>query len=78
MLSVGDSSFQQKSADALLARLRSGKTAVIISHDPGTIARLCSRAIWIDAGVVMAPGRPDEIARRYEASMQGLQPTASR
>jgi lipopolysaccharide transport system ATP-binding protein len=78
MLSVGDSSFQKKSADALRARLRSGKTAVVISHDPHTIAQLCSRAIWIDAGVVMATGRPDEIARRYEASMQGLQPTASR
>jgi lipopolysaccharide transport system ATP-binding protein len=78
MLSVGDSSFQKKSADALLARLRSGKTAVVISHDPHTITRLCNRAIWIDAGEVVASGEPAEIGRRYEESMQGVQPPAVR
>jgi lipopolysaccharide transport system ATP-binding protein len=70
MLSVGDSSFQKKSGDALLARLKSGKTAVLISHDAGTIARLCSRAVWIEDGVAVASGAPEEIGRRYEEAMQ--------
>jgi lipopolysaccharide transport system ATP-binding protein len=78
LLSVGDSSFQKKSADALQARLRSGKTAVVISHDPHTITRLCSRAIWIDCGEVTAMGEPAEIGRRYEQSMEGVQPATLR
>jgi len=69
MLSVGDSSFQKKSGDALLARLKSGKTGVLISHDSATIARLCSRAVWIEDGVAVASGAPDEIGRRYEEAM---------
>ena len=70
MLSVGDSSFQQKSADALMARLKSGKTAVLISHDARTIARLCSRAIWIEEGTVVATGPPDEVSQKYEDAMR--------
>ncbi len=70
MLSVGDSSFQQKSAEALMARLKSGKTAVLISHDARTIARLCSRAVWIEEGTVAAAGAPDEVSKKYEEAMR--------
>jgi lipopolysaccharide transport system ATP-binding protein len=70
MLSVGDSSFQKKSGDALLERLKSGKTGVLISHDAGTIARLCSRAVWIEAGTVVAEGAPAEVGRKYEEAMR--------
>ena len=70
MLSVGDSSFQQKSGDALLARLKSGKTAVLISHDARTIARLCNRAVWIEEGTVAAHGTPEEVSQKYEEAMR--------
>jgi len=69
MLSVGDSSFQQKSGDAMLQRLKSGKTAVIISHDAGMVARLCSRAVWIEEGEVVASGGSEEVGKKYEAAM---------
>jgi lipopolysaccharide transport system ATP-binding protein len=70
MLSVGDSSFQKKSGDALLERLKSGKTGVLISHDASTIARLCSRALWIEDGTVVAAGAPDEVGKQYEEAMR--------
>ena len=69
MLAVGDSSFQKKSGDALLARLKSGKTAVLISHDAATIKRLCSRAVWIEEGLVVTAGAPDEVGGKYEEAM---------
>jgi lipopolysaccharide transport system ATP-binding protein len=69
MLSVGDSSFQQKSGDALLQRLKSGKTAVLISHDAATIARLCNRAIWLEEGAIVAAGGSEEVRTQYEAAM---------
>jgi lipopolysaccharide transport system ATP-binding protein len=77
MLSVGDSSFQKKSGDALLERLKSGKTAVLISHDAATITRLCSRAVWIEDGVAVASGAPEEIGRQYEQAMQEQHPPAT-
>ncbi len=76
MLSVGDSNFIQKSADALMLRLRSGKTAVLISHNAATISRLCSRAIWIEDGVSIAAGEPAEMGRRYEEAMRLQHPPA--
>jgi lipopolysaccharide transport system ATP-binding protein len=77
MLSVGDSSFRKKSGDALLERLKSGKTGVLISHDAPTIARLCSRAIWIEDGVAIASGAPEEIGGRYEEAMLEQRPSAA-
>ncbi len=69
MLSVGDTGFQHKSADALKARLRSGKTAVLVSHDPNTILDLCSSAVWIENGVSVAQGKADVVAKKYETFM---------
>jgi lipopolysaccharide transport system ATP-binding protein len=69
MLSVGDSHFQKKSADALMERLNSGKTAVLISHDAATIRRLCNRAIWIENGVSVASGESGIIGQQYEEAM---------
>jgi lipopolysaccharide transport system ATP-binding protein len=52
-----------------MARLNSGKTAVLISHDAATIRRLCSRAIWIENGVSVASGESEIIGRQYEETM---------
>lgn len=70
MLSVGDSSFRQKSAQALKERLRAGKTAVLVSHDSATITDLCNRAVWIENGVSIAEGKAEIIARDYETAMR--------
>jgi lipopolysaccharide transport system ATP-binding protein len=69
MLAVGDSNFQQKSANALKERLRAGKTAVIVSHNPRTIIDLCNRAVWIKNGLSIAEGDAHYVAKQYEASM---------
>ena len=71
MLSVGDSSFRQKSAQALKERLQSGRTAVLVSHDSATITDLCARVIWIQNGEAVSEGKAVEIAEAYEESMRG-------
>jgi lipopolysaccharide transport system ATP-binding protein len=68
-LSVGDGNFHQKSGDALMGRLKSGKTGVVISHDVHTITRLCSRVVWIEDGVVVAEGDPKEVAKQYTEAL---------
>ena len=74
MLSVGDGHFQKKSGDALMARLNSGKTGVVISHDVSTITRLCSRAVWIEDGVVQASGETADVARQYAQGLATAHP----
>jgi lipopolysaccharide transport system ATP-binding protein len=73
MLSVGDASFQIKSANALKERLQAGKTAIIVSHDARTITDLCNRAVWIEHGRSVAEGKAVEVAAKYEAAVaEGL------
>lgn len=70
VLSVGDTSFQAKSGEAITSRLKSGKTAILVSHDAATIMKLCNRVIWIERGVVKAEGLPEVVATEYEAAMR--------
>ena len=75
VLSVGDSGFAQKSAEALRERLRSGKTAILVSHDANTIRDLCRRAVWIEDGVSRAEGETNDVVRQYEEALhQAHQP----
>jgi lipopolysaccharide transport system ATP-binding protein len=70
MLSVGDNAFKKKSAEAIRGRLKSGKTAILVSHDSATIREICSRAVWIEHGEVVAEGPPEEVLAKYEEAMK--------
>lgn len=69
-LGVGDEEFRAKSAQAMHERIRSDKTIVLVSHDPGTIRRLCDRAVWIDEGVTRLVGPVAEVAAAYHAEIE--------
>jgi ABC-2 type transport system ATP-binding protein/lipopolysaccharide transport system ATP-binding protein len=56
VLAVGDAEFQRKCLGKMHEVERSGRTVVFVSHDMDAIARLCSRAIWLDAGEVRMDG----------------------
>jgi lipopolysaccharide transport system ATP-binding protein len=66
-LSVGDLYFQHKS----FARIRSfheqGSTLLFVSHDPAAVKSLCSRAILLGNGQVLADGSPDDVLELYNA-----------
>jgi len=69
VLGVGDAKFAEKSAAALLDKFHGDKTLVLISHDPKTIARLCTRAVWIEKGVTMAEGPVEQVTAQYLAHL---------
>lgn len=65
VLGVGDQSFQKKSTEAMLEKMRSNQTTVFVSHDLTTLAALCQRCIWIDNGKTMAEGPTDAVIDHY-------------
>jgi lipopolysaccharide transport system ATP-binding protein len=77
VLGVGDTSFQIKSANAINGRLKSGKTAILVSHSPDTIMKLCNRVIWIEHGKVQAMGLPKVVATQYESAMRTPPPASA-
>jgi ABC-type polysaccharide/polyol phosphate transport system ATPase subunit len=64
---VGDAEFLAKSEAAVQAKFQSDRTVVLISHDPNIIRSICSRAIWLDHGKVLATGTADEVSEFYRS-----------
>ncbi len=66
VLGVGDASFKKKSTDTMKERLAHGDTtAVVVSHNEGTIKDLCDRAVWIEKGKSVFEGSPDDAIKYY-------------
>ena len=65
VLAVGDAAFQAKCVQRILDLRSRGTTILFISHDLGTIERLCDRAILLNGGRVAADGAPAEIVSAY-------------
>jgi ABC-type polysaccharide/polyol phosphate transport system ATPase subunit len=66
VLSVGDAEFRVKSA-ARLAQFRDeGTTVLMVSHDLGGLPGMCSRAAWLDGGMVKALGPVPEVVPAYQ------------
>ena len=65
VLAVGDLEFQKKCLGRMGEVAREGRTVLFVSHNMGAIATLCSRAILLDAGRVVASGPTSDVVGEY-------------
>ncbi len=65
VLAVGDYRFQQKCMAKMDDVSAHGRTILFVSHNMGAIRKLCSRAILLDGGSLVADGVPEAIVRKY-------------
>jgi lipopolysaccharide transport system ATP-binding protein len=65
LLAVGDAAFQRKCLDKIDELRRRGVTILFISHSADTVRSLCSRAIWLDEGHMIADGSAEAVVARY-------------
>jgi ABC-type polysaccharide/polyol phosphate transport system ATPase subunit len=68
LMGVGDLKFQKKSAARMKELIAASKALVVVSHSMSTIRSLCSRAVWLDGGRLVAEGPVEEVVARYESS----------
>jgi lipopolysaccharide transport system ATP-binding protein len=66
VLGVGDHAFLKKSQAAIRDKFKADTTVVLISHDAKTIADVCSRAVWMHRGEILAEGSPETVCKLYE------------
>ena len=66
-LSVGDTYFQHKSFSRIREFQEQGTTLLIVSHDRSAIQSLCNRAIFLEGGIVIKDGNPEEVFDFYNA-----------
>ena len=66
-LSVGDGAFARKSFDRIMQLKEKGATILFCSHSMYQIEALCTRAIWLEKGVVQKMGNPATVVAGYQA-----------
>lgn len=67
-LSVGDKEFRAKAQARIEEIVAHAGTLILVSHSLAEIQRLCTRALWIEKGELLADGPVHEVLDRYERS----------
>jgi lipopolysaccharide transport system ATP-binding protein len=65
VLAVGDAEFQRRCLRKMEEVGAEGRTVVFVSHDMAAVNRLCTRALLLDHGTVVADGGAAEVVHRY-------------
>jgi lipopolysaccharide transport system ATP-binding protein len=76
VLAVGDAQFQKKCLGKMTEVAHEGRTVLFVSHNMGSIVRLCERAIWVDGGAIKEDGNARDVVRTYLA--MGVEQEAQR
>lgn len=70
VLSVGDVRFKRKSYAKMQELITDkNRTVLIVSHDMKTLAKLCTKVLWINDGEFVKYGDAQEVLKEYEAFM---------
>jgi ABC-2 type transport system ATP-binding protein len=66
VLSVGDVKFRKKSEKRVKQMFKKGTTVLFVSHNLAQVKSLCTRAIWLEGGHIVADGPVEEVADQFE------------
>jgi lipopolysaccharide transport system ATP-binding protein len=67
VLAVGDAAFQKKCLGKMDDLAHEGRTVLFVSHNMTAVQRLCTHAILLEQGRVVASGAPGWVVERYLA-----------
>lgn len=67
VLAVGDNEFQKRCLNRIIEIAAEGRTVVFVSHNMGTIERVCHRAILLHDGRMVEDGPAQDVVQRYHA-----------
>jgi teichoic acid transport system ATP-binding protein len=69
-LAVGGKAFQQRSEQRIRELREHAGTVFLVSHALGAVVDTCSRALWIDHGLLKMDGPAADVVAAYEASVK--------
>ncbi len=71
VLSVGDAKFRIKSENKIKSMFDKGVTVLFVSHNTAQVRRLCTKAILLDHGKIIANGEVNEVCDIYDKRVNG-------
>ncbi|MFK7919980.1 MAG: ABC transporter ATP-binding protein, partial [Ilumatobacter sp.] len=66
-LAVGDKEFRSKSLERVNEIREQAGTILMVTHNLNEIRESCTRAIWLEKGVMMADGAVSDVLEQYES-----------
>jgi ABC-type polysaccharide/polyol phosphate transport system ATPase subunit len=72
VLSAGDRAFQQKAQQRMRDMMERAKIIVVVSHDLGTLPRLCETGVWLAQGRVRMVGPVEDVIAAYREHTDGI------
>lgn len=71
VLAVGDFAFEEKCFKRIDELRAAGVTILLVSHQFDTIKKVADRCLWLNAGRIIAEGKPEEILTAYSNNTAG-------
>lgn len=65
IFAVGDAGFKERCQDRYRELHRSGRSLLLVSHEPRTIATFCDRALLLEGGRIVMDGAAPDVAEAY-------------
>ena len=70
VLSVGDGSFQEKSAHRMKEIIKDGAITILVSHSLSQIQTMCNKVLWLNKGKQVAFGDTEEVCKCYQTFLE--------
>jgi lipopolysaccharide transport system ATP-binding protein len=70
VLAVADEAFRRVSQDRIRTESEAGQSVIIVSHNMAAIRHLCSRALFMRDGRIIASGPADDVVGQYLSGNQ--------
>ena len=71
VISAGDHHFMVKARRRMADLITGARILVLVSHDLAAVRELCTRAVWLERGQIVADGSPQEVVERYVRHADG-------
>ena len=71
VLAVGDVNFQKKCLDKMKSFAKK-KTIVFVSHNLDAVKSICSRVIYIEQGLIVKDGKPNDVINFYKRNVGAI------
>lgn len=71
VLSVGDFTFQEKCQERIRQMRERGTAVLLVSHSAAQAMEICSRALWLEKGILLRDGPCEEVVAEYLSRGEG-------
>jgi ABC-2 type transport system ATP-binding protein len=70
VLAAGDAKFRKKSQERMNSLMNKDTTVLLVSHSMDQVESLCTRAVWLEKGMLVMDGPADEVCNKYLEAVQ--------